>query len=412
MRIKLLATALIVVLAAGSGLSGQQAQTPAQPTFRSTVNLVLVDVVVRDKKGAIVTGLTRDDFQLIEDGKPQQILTFAFEEIAKTTQPVENASLLAGAAPAGPSGARDGACRRARARHRTSAATPLTSEEVAESHRLLHAALRYQLDAARGRAESSRLRNQVGRREDDVRGSRRRRDDRIESADSRRLLERQGTGARHAAGILCGRRHGVRAGRRREHARPPTMRHRARRADSTTTDVPARRNSTRLTTTCVCALLATAGRGARADSAEEGDHLFQLGDAAQRHRQPGGAPRGGQRGRARERRDLSRRLTRPAGRRSRRQRASGQSRRPQRVHRFGSLATSSRSCRSTAGDVDDAGRRTRVARPFSIPTISARRSARLRKISRRTTSSATPVRTATRTDATGASASVCGTSPT
>ena len=29
--------------------------------FRSTVNLVLVDVVVRDRNGAVVKGLTADD---------------------------------------------------------------------------------------------------------------------------------------------------------------------------------------------------------------------------------------------------------------------------------------------------------------------------------------------------------------
>ena len=49
--------------------------TPAQPTpvFRSSVNLVLVDVVVRDRNGAVVKGLTADDFELLEDGVRQQI---------------------------------------------------------------------------------------------------------------------------------------------------------------------------------------------------------------------------------------------------------------------------------------------------------------------------------------------------
>jgi hypothetical protein len=83
-------------------LVGQQSPQPAAPVFRSIVNLILVDVVVRDKKGAVMTGLTADDFQLVEDGKPQQIVTFAYEEIAKTSRPLDRASILAGAAPLSP----------------------------------------------------------------------------------------------------------------------------------------------------------------------------------------------------------------------------------------------------------------------------------------------------------------------
>lgn len=135
MRAKLLATLLVVVLSAGGALSGQQLP-PQQPLFRSTVNLVLVDVVVRDKKGAIVTGLTKDDFQLVEDGKPQQILTFAFEEIGSSTQPIERASLLAGAAPNAAAPRVTAPATPSPAPITASAATPLTSEDVA-GHRLL-----------------------------------------------------------------------------------------------------------------------------------------------------------------------------------------------------------------------------------------------------------------------------------
>jgi len=48
-------------------------------TFQSRVNLVLVPVVVRDKKGKPVPGLTREDFQLFDKGKPQVISRFAVE---------------------------------------------------------------------------------------------------------------------------------------------------------------------------------------------------------------------------------------------------------------------------------------------------------------------------------------------
>ena len=104
--------------------------------FRSTVNLVLVDVVVRDRKGAIVTGLTKDDFQLVEDGKPQQILTFAFEQIERTTQPIERGSLLAGSATAAAPRVTAPAAPAPAAPVTATPATPLTSEDVA-GHRLL-----------------------------------------------------------------------------------------------------------------------------------------------------------------------------------------------------------------------------------------------------------------------------------
>jgi VWFA-related protein len=112
-------------------LIAQQSSSP-QPVFRSTVNLVLVDVVVRDRRGTVITGLKADDFQLLEDGKPQQILTFAFEQIESNAQPVERASLLSGAtATAAPRVTAPAA-----AAAPAGAPTPLTSEDVA-GHRLL-----------------------------------------------------------------------------------------------------------------------------------------------------------------------------------------------------------------------------------------------------------------------------------
>jgi Ca-activated chloride channel homolog len=50
---------------------------PAQQTFRTGVDLVHFAVVVTDKHGAPVTGLTPDDFDLLEDGKRQTITYFA-----------------------------------------------------------------------------------------------------------------------------------------------------------------------------------------------------------------------------------------------------------------------------------------------------------------------------------------------
>jgi VWFA-related protein len=59
-----------------------QAPPAAQaPVFHSGTELVTVNVVVRDKSGAVVRGLTQDDFTIAEDGKPQTITSFDFEEL-------------------------------------------------------------------------------------------------------------------------------------------------------------------------------------------------------------------------------------------------------------------------------------------------------------------------------------------
>ena len=53
-----------------------QTQKPAQPTFKSSTELVEVDAVVLDKDGNFVSGLTADDVTLYENGKPQKIQQF------------------------------------------------------------------------------------------------------------------------------------------------------------------------------------------------------------------------------------------------------------------------------------------------------------------------------------------------
>jgi VWFA-related protein len=60
-----------------------EAQQPPSPVFRSGTELVLVNVVVRDRTGAVVRNLTRDDFAVTEDDRPQTITSFDFEELDK-----------------------------------------------------------------------------------------------------------------------------------------------------------------------------------------------------------------------------------------------------------------------------------------------------------------------------------------
>ena len=61
-------------------LGGQQ-QSERPPTFRAGVELVEVDVYVTDRDGAPVRGLTIDDFEVFENGKPRPITAFAPVEI-------------------------------------------------------------------------------------------------------------------------------------------------------------------------------------------------------------------------------------------------------------------------------------------------------------------------------------------
>jgi VWFA-related protein len=60
--------------------SAQQDQQDEQlPTFKSNVNVVNLFFNVKDKKGLLIPNLTKNDFEVFEDGKPQPIKYFASE---------------------------------------------------------------------------------------------------------------------------------------------------------------------------------------------------------------------------------------------------------------------------------------------------------------------------------------------
>src|SRR5262245_4622261 len=67
-----------------------------RPVFRSVREMVLVDVVVRDRSGVVVKGLKAGDFEILEDGKPQEVLTFSFQETNTSAKAIDSAALLAG----------------------------------------------------------------------------------------------------------------------------------------------------------------------------------------------------------------------------------------------------------------------------------------------------------------------------
>jgi len=91
-----LAGALVLAISFSPRPSAQQTQGD-QPVFRSSRDLISVDVVVRDRNGQIVRGLTPGDFEIREDGRPEQVLTVSFQEITQNSpSAAPNTALLAG----------------------------------------------------------------------------------------------------------------------------------------------------------------------------------------------------------------------------------------------------------------------------------------------------------------------------
>lgn len=54
-----------------------QAQDQRKPDFTSRVELVTTDVVVRDNNGQFIADLKKEDFEVLEDGVPQKLVSFS-----------------------------------------------------------------------------------------------------------------------------------------------------------------------------------------------------------------------------------------------------------------------------------------------------------------------------------------------
>ena len=62
-----------------------QAQSPEKPTFKVQVDLVTNDVMVRDANGNFVPDLTKDDFEIYEDGVKQDIVSMTLSHGGRVT---------------------------------------------------------------------------------------------------------------------------------------------------------------------------------------------------------------------------------------------------------------------------------------------------------------------------------------
>jgi len=124
---RVLCIVLFAITTAGRPIAQQQ----KPPVFRSGLELVSVDVVVRDRNGAVVRGLTAADFEVREDGIPQKVTTFVFQEIDDKAAPAGSVDLLADIQERVKEAASQGAAQAARPAQIPETPTPLKSEDVA-----------------------------------------------------------------------------------------------------------------------------------------------------------------------------------------------------------------------------------------------------------------------------------------
>ncbi len=79
MTLRPLALAASFALAVAGGLPAQEKpKQPATPVFSSDVSLVLMPVFVIDKDGKAVRGLTAADFEVQQDGRPAEVVSFRY----------------------------------------------------------------------------------------------------------------------------------------------------------------------------------------------------------------------------------------------------------------------------------------------------------------------------------------------
>src|SRR5262245_55442487 len=77
----------------GQSSAGQSpTASPQLPTFRAEGRAIEVDVYVTDTQGRFVRGLTRDDFELLEDGEPQEVSAFTMVDVPVDKPPSKQKS--------------------------------------------------------------------------------------------------------------------------------------------------------------------------------------------------------------------------------------------------------------------------------------------------------------------------------
>jgi VWFA-related protein len=85
-------TFLLTTVLAAQQPAATRAQAPQEEAvFRTSTNLVIVTVFVRDKQGKPLAGLKKEDFTLLENGKPQAISVFDYQKLDVGAAPPSDA---------------------------------------------------------------------------------------------------------------------------------------------------------------------------------------------------------------------------------------------------------------------------------------------------------------------------------
>ena len=93
-----IAASLLLLLAAATGLGWAQSSSPQNDqdqsveTLKVNVNVVQLFFNVKDKHGLLIADQTKDDFEILEDGKPQTIKYFTAESNLPTAVAARNVS--------------------------------------------------------------------------------------------------------------------------------------------------------------------------------------------------------------------------------------------------------------------------------------------------------------------------------
>ncbi len=87
------AALLLPLFAYAQPAPAQEPASAAEPTFRTGIRLVRVDVTVSSRKGEPITGLTADDFEVLEDEVPQKIESLQFVRLSGSPPPDDDLSL-------------------------------------------------------------------------------------------------------------------------------------------------------------------------------------------------------------------------------------------------------------------------------------------------------------------------------
>src|SRR5687767_14487526 len=82
------ACAAVTAVSHAGGLAAAPPYPAQQPVFRAVTDLVTVGVTVRTRGGPVTPRLTREEFEVREDGVPQSVAYFATGDVAETAPPL------------------------------------------------------------------------------------------------------------------------------------------------------------------------------------------------------------------------------------------------------------------------------------------------------------------------------------